>query len=147
MDHFRIALQFPLTTWSRGLVRENTANVWKLGTKPRLQVIVRGNWSVIGKWSIHTHCIHTVQQQAKVRRARYWLGGRRGGGCIVTNNDIVHFYKNMRLKNTKNLRTSWGWNYQIIVGLRFSILRYFHSQLFHSQIFSFSHFHSQIFYS
>ena len=24
--------------------------VWKLSTKPRLQVIVRGNWSVIRKW-------------------------------------------------------------------------------------------------
>ena len=34
------------------LLRENTANVWKLGTKPRLQVIVCGNWSVIWKWFI-----------------------------------------------------------------------------------------------
>ena len=44
---------------------------------------------------------------------------------------------------------------QIIVDIRFSILRFFysqifilrffHSQIFHSQIFSFSDFHSQIF--
>ena len=46
-DHFRVTLQFPRTiTWSRGLVRENTANVWKL------QVIVCGNRSVTRKWSI-----------------------------------------------------------------------------------------------
>ena len=44
---------------------------------------------------------------------------------------------------------------QVVVGLKFSILRFFysqifilrffHSQIFHSQIFSFSDFHSQIF--
>ena len=34
---------------------------------------------------------------------------------------------------------------QIIVGLRFSILRFFYSQIFHSQIFSISDFHSQTF--
>ena len=45
---FNYTLQFLRTIiWSRGFVQ-----TWKLGTKPRIQVIVRGNWRVIRKWTI-----------------------------------------------------------------------------------------------
>ena len=52
--HFRITLQFPRTiTWVgvRCPVFIHLLSVFSR-TKPRLQVIVRGNWSVIRKWAI-----------------------------------------------------------------------------------------------
>ena len=53
IDHFRITLQFPRTiTWSRGFVTSFHTFAVFSRTKPRLQVIVRGNWSVIWMWSI-----------------------------------------------------------------------------------------------
>ena len=48
-------LQFPPTIiWSRGFVPSFHTFAAFSRTKPRLQVIVRGNWSVIWKWSIAT---------------------------------------------------------------------------------------------
>ena len=48
IDHFRIALQFSRSiNWSRGFVPRFHTFAEFSRMKPRLQVIVRGNWSVI----------------------------------------------------------------------------------------------------
>ena len=54
IDHFWITLEFPRTiTWSRGFVSSFYTFAVFSRTKPQLQVIVPGNWSVTWKWSIY----------------------------------------------------------------------------------------------
>ena len=107
---------------------------------------------------------HSDQQGNHLKASVHYLvhsrlSGLQPGGVVVVTSSFsdsivfaVHTRKTAFSNSTvfKSFHFGERFRNQIIVGLRFYILRFFYSQIFilrffHSQIFSFSDFHSQIF--